>query len=108
MLEHFYEFPVWHHRFFIASLEEGLLECEAISLIKWIIEFRETISDLCPCDNRLKAFYESWMRQRFFRERRNEFRVMDEKYWPCDMTAYILPERIHETFTIRSFISHTE
>ena len=34
--------------------------------------------------------------------------MIDEKCWSCDLLAYVFPERICETFTILTFILHTE
>ena len=34
--------------------------------------------------------------------------MIDEKCWSCDLLAYVFTEGIRETFTILTFILHTE
>ena len=55
VFEHLDKIDVEHHSFVVASVAHVLLLEEAVKLIDWVVELRETIAELRACDYRLEA-----------------------------------------------------
>lgn len=108
MFKHLHEIPFRHHCFIITSRKELLLHLESSTLIEWIIEFRETISHLTSCNNRLKSFHSSWKLIRSLCKRRDNLWMINEKCRSRNLFAYIFPESIRETLSIVSFIFYIQ
>ena len=108
MFEHLDEVPLWHHSFIITLGEKCLLCFESCTLIEWIIELRESVSDFTSRDDRLESLDSTRMLRTSLRERGDDLRMIHEKYWSRNLLTDIFPECICETFTILSFILDAE
>lgn len=102
VFEHLNEIPLWHHCLIISRFEEFLLYFESCSLIDRIIEFRESISYLASCDDRLKSFHASRIFRRYFGKWRNNLRMVYKESWSSNKFTNVFPECISESFSVVS------
>ncbi len=108
MFEHLHEIPLWHHRFIVSCSEEFLLHFESGSLVERVIEFREPVSNLASCNDRLEALYSSWVLARCLCERRDDLRMIDEEGGTGNGLPDIFPESIGQSFSVISLVLHSE
>src|SRR5690606_31246939 len=72
VLKHLDEFPVGHHRFFIALCQKFLLRLESRALFGRIVEFGVPVPHFGTCDDRLEALRRTFRAIHFLCKRRDK------------------------------------